>query len=417
MRLPITYALVLLLPAVALGQATQPTPAPAPAAAGAFAGVLTEPPLFSFESINLRFTHYDQYGHGYQSQAGTPPMGPGPGSERLTVEEPQLEIVAKQGDRMTYRIWVPVDAVTAASPDASDSSRAPNGATLDAVSSASRVNNAATLDIDGTYQLDARSTISVRAGAHVEAILRSWNFGLGYTRSFADDNATLSLSVNQILDWFDAFDHTGTRHGRVFRSSTNGNVGLSQLLSPTTVVALNYGLTVQSGTLGNTWNAVPIKGGGYGDEILPRLRQRHALVGRLSQALPWRGAVKLFYRFYADDWGTRAHSAEIELHQRVASFFRLRANYRVHYQNGVDFFTTAADAATTLPMADGSPQYRTADSDLQRFVAQTVGGAMMFDLGFVSALKQLHFEIAYERYFRTNDLRVNMYSCALGFRF
>ncbi len=383
----------------------------------AFSGVLSEPPTFSIESINLRFTHYDQWGHGYQSQANTPPNGPGPGSERLTVEEPQLEIVAKQGERMSYRIWVPVDAVTAASPDASDARRAANGATLDAVSTASRVNNAASLDVDGTYQLDHRSTLSVRAGAHVEAILRSWNLGLGYTRSFADDNATLSVSVNQIADWFDAFDHFGVRRGRIFRSSTNGNIGLSQLLSPTTVAALNYGLTVQSGTLSNTWNAVPIRGGGFSDEFVPHLRQRHALVGRLSQWLPWHGALKLFYRFYADDWGVRAHSVEVELHQRVTSFLRLRINYRVHYQNGVDFFTSSADASTTLPMGDGSPAYRTADSDLQRFVAQTAGGYASFDLGFVRILKQLHFDLSYERYFRSNDLRVNMYTCGLGFRF
>src|SRR5262249_48292199 len=156
----------------------------------------------------------------------------------------------------------------------------------------------------------------------------------------------------------------GVRLGRAQRSTSNLNIEISQLLSPSTIGHLGYGATVQLGTLGNTWNAVPISTGGVGEERLPSLRHRHALVGRLAQMLPWRGAIKGTYRFYADNWGVVAHTLEFALYQRIVRPFYLRVNYRYHWQSGVDFFTVSASPDAPL---------RTADSDLAQLTAQTLG--------------------------------------------
>jgi Protein of unknown function (DUF3570) len=352
---------------------------------------------FSIESARVRFTHYDQDGHGYQSQAG-----PSPGLETLTVEQPQLEVVARQG-KFTHRLWVPVDVITNASADAIDGWPPP-----DVVSQPSHIVEAASIDFTTSYQRDARTSMFFRGGFHIENPFRSWNLGIGGQRSFADDNTVIAASLNQVFDWLDRFTIQGVRIGRAERSSTNVNLSLTQLLSPTTIGYLGYGLTVQLGTLGNTWNAVPLADGTLGDERLPGLRHRHAFVARLAQALPWRGAVKGFYRFYVDNWGVVAHTLEAQLYQRLGPWFYLRANYRFHSQNSVDFFSirAAVDA-----------QLRTADSDLALFNAQTVGILAAVDVPFARRLRDLHFDFGYERYFRTNDLRVNMYTCAAGFLF
>jgi hypothetical protein len=346
------------------------------------------------ESVRVRYTQIDQEGHGWQSQAG--PHGH-PGSEELNVYQPQLEVIAQQGDKLTHRLWVPLDIVTAASPDA-----------LDAVSTASYQNEAGSLELATTYHHDRRTDALVHVGLHVEEQLRSWNFGLGVSRVLADGNAVIAASVNQVLDWFDRFDIHGDKLGLVWRSSTNGNLALTQVLTPTTVAHVNYGFTAQTGELGNTWNAVPLESGELGGEVLPRLRHRHAFVGRLAQWLPWRGVVKGFYRFYVDNWGLTAHTVEIELYQRITPFLYLRGNYRLHAQSGVDFFTTRA-------IDDG--RQRTADSDLAPFVAHTVGIKAAMDLRVARQLRNLHLDVGYERYFRTNDLRANVYTCSLGFVF
>jgi len=350
------------------------------------------------ESFRTRFTHYDQEGRGFQSQAE---RGVGkPGRETLTVEQPQLELVAKHG-KFAHRIWVPVDVVTAASPDA-----------VDTITSASRINEAGTLDLQTSYRATPTSELNLRAAFHLEENFRSWILGIGGARSFADDNTTLAVSLNEVLDWLDTYDHTGNRTGRAYRSTTNLNVSLTQLLSPTTVGALSYGGSLQLGQLSNTWNAVPLANGAVGDERLPRLRHRHAFAARLAQALPWRGVVKASYRFYVDDWGIRAHSLEAQLYQRIGRLVWVRANYRVHHQTAAAFWTSAAPIGPD----DGGP--RTADSDLATFVSQTFGGMMAIDIPTRSrTVRDVHFDFGYDRYVRTNAMHVDMYTCSLGLRF
>jgi len=363
-------------------------------------------PYFRIESVNLRYTHYDQSGTGYQSRAA-PTGGPGselklvgphggPGSEWATVEQPQAEIIAKQGDKITHRIWLPVDIVTAASPDA-----------IDAVSTASRTNEAGSIDWTTTYKATPESSLTVRNGLHNEENYRSWNSSFGVTRSLAEDNTVLEASTTLLMDWFDKYTLAGAHDGHTSRTSASLSGGVTQLLSPTTVVHFDYGLTLQRGQLGNGWNIVPLTTGLEALEILPRTRVRHAFVGRVAQALPWNGAAHAFYRFYVDDWGIRAHTVELELYQRLSRLSYVRLNYRYHLQTGADFFTTRAPPDFTLA---------TADSDLAPLDAQTVGVKGAFDIP-VHFARNLHADLAVERYFRSNDLRVSVYSCGLGLLF
>jgi hypothetical protein len=351
------------------------------------------------ESVMTRVTAFDQYGHGYQSQAG-PTLGPG--SERATILEPQVEIVASQGSRIEHRIWVPIDVVTAASPDAVDKTR------VDAISSASRQNTAGTLAWRAKYRLDRDSDVAIDSGLHVEEPFRSWHGGLSGTRAIDDGGTVFSGTLLEVFDWFDNFDIQGYRGGRTNRSSTTLSFGATRILTPTTLVIANYGLTVQAGELGNTWNSVPLTNGKRGPEILPTERIRHALVLRTSQYLPWDGALHLYYRFYHDDWGLSAHSIEAVLLQRILPILYVGATYRFHTQTGVDFFTTRAPLDHSL---------RTADSDLAPLDADTFGGRIAMDLPVSAAMRLIHFDFAYERYVRTNDLRMTVVTWATGYRF
>jgi hypothetical protein len=358
------------------------------------ADILDHPaPYFRIEAVNLRYTHFDQTGTGYQSRAG--PVG-GPGDETLTVEEPQLEVIAKQGDRITHRLWVPVDIVTAASPDA-----------IDVVSTASRTNEAGSIDWTMTYKASDQTSASVRTGIHNEENYRSWNQGVGAVRSFAEDNTVLEASFNEVVDWFDKYKLTGDHDGHTARSSSNANLGLTQLLSPTTIAHLDYGVTLQRGQLSNGWNIVPLTTGDVALEILPPSRVRQAFVGRIAQFLPWNGAAHAFYRFYVDDWGIRAHTLEFELYQRLSRISYLRASYRFHRQTAASFFVTRAAPGFTTA---------TSDSDLAALSAHAFGVKGVIEIP-VRFARSLHADVAVERYFRTNDLRVSVYSCGLGLLF
>jgi hypothetical protein len=357
-------------------------------------GILDAPRPFTIESVRLRYTFFDQSGHGYQSLAGAGTRGPG--SEQISVSEPQVEIIAHQGDRITHRIWAPLDVVSAASPDA-----------VDAVSRASRYQEAGGIDVASTFRADRDDEVGTRFAIHLEENYRSWTMGLGWTRHMAEDNAVFQASLNQTFDWFDAYNLGGSNRGREARSTTNANVGFTQILSRTTVGNLNYGLTVQTGELSNTWNTVPIADGTHGLEVLPHLRVRHAIVGRLVQALPWRASFKASYRFYIDSWGAIGNTIELFLYQRITRWLYARATYRAHLQRGVDFYTQLSPLGVGL---------RTADSDLADFTGHTVGGKLALELP-LRRLRLLAIDLAYEHYFRTNDLRVNVYSASVGTTF
>jgi hypothetical protein len=361
-------------------------------------------PQYDIESLRVRYTQFAQTGLGYQSAAGPPGK---PGSEWLRVEQPQAEVTARLGERVTERIWVPVDIVTAASPDHSRYGK-PYDA-VDTVTTASRTTPSSTLDTFTTYRADRATDFTMRAAFHIEEPFESWIVGLGASRSFAEDNTVVGASANQILDWFDRFDLDGNRHGRATRSTTNLNVDVTQVLSATTLANLSYGGTLQTGELGNTWQSVMLMGGDRGEERLPGHRWRHAAAARLAQWLPWQGALTLSYRLYLDSWGVAAHSAEGALAQRITSGVVLRGSYRFHVQNAPGFFTTSAD-----PMTSG---FRTSDSDLGPFHAQTFGGAVIVDLPVAHHAHDLHVDIGYERYVRSDTLRVDITTCGLGFRF
>jgi Protein of unknown function (DUF3570) len=352
-------------------------------------------PLFRVVSAGMQVAAFDQFGYGYQSKNG-PPRGPG--TERATILEPQAEFVATLGDRMIHRIWVPFDVVSSASALVHP----------DVVTAASRHVVSGTFDWMTKYRVNAVTDVSAQSGFHLEEPFRSFNAGFGVTRSFADQASVVSANVLDVFDWFDRFDIYGVRFGHVDRNGTTGSVGFTQVLTPTTVVNANYGITHLEGTLGNTWNVVPLAIGVRGPEILPIVRTRHAIVARAAQWLPWNGALHLYYRFYADDWGIVAHSLEAELMQRFTPEFYIGAYYRYHTQTGASFFTTSAAPDASL---------RTADSDLAPLDSDTVGGKIVLDLPMAGTVKSLHFALAVERYYRTNDLQMDIVSWATGFRF
>jgi hypothetical protein len=354
---------------------------------------------FEIESVDVAFTSYEQRGKGYQSKANSKYLTD-PGNAGLTVFQPQILVVARQNEHITHRFWAPIDFVTSASANAID-----RGRKLDVITNSSRQNESIAFDWRIAYEASKWQS-NLHNNVHIEENFRSWTAGIGAQLSIADDNATLEGSVNEVLDWFSGYDGLGFKTGRVNRSTSNANAGFTQVLTPYTVVHANYGLSFQSGVLGNTWNTVPLVTGDRVAEKLPDNRWRHAVVGRFAQWLPWDGALKGFYRFYVDNWGVVAHAAEAQLLQRVFDHLYVRGSYRFYTQTAVDFFTTLSDERSSL---------FSADSDLAKFDSQTVGFKLVADVPWV--FNGAHVDAGYERYWRTDGLRVNVGLFQAGARF
>lgn len=369
----------------------------------------------TIEDFFLRFTLFNQRGRGFQSKAGPPS---GPGSENMLVLQPMGQLGLRgRNQRWTHQVTFALDVVSAASPDG-----------LDAVSSASRYNEAGELDVSSTYAGD-RGEWTVRYGLHFEEPFRSGFAGLGWVGRYFEDNTTVAFNTTYVLDLFDYIHPLGFSPVRQETRLTIGNnLGVTQVLSPTTLASLSYGLTFQSGTLETTWNSVPIADAptqncpnDYGQspaydcpnrapEQLPPTRTRHAVALALHQHVPrTRTTLKLGYRFYADDFDLRAHTPSVMLYQWLGRRTYLRASYRYHWQRGVSFYTVATrtDQSELMPL--------TADSDLAPFGAHQVGlKAVLYIVPPGGVRGAQYVDGGYARYQRSNDLHVDVISIGYG---
>ncbi len=347
---------------------------------------------WSIEDVAFRTTYLHQRGTGFQSQDGGTP-----GGEDMTIIQPSALMTVRQNDRVIHTLAIPIDAITAASPDA-----------VDANTSASRRNTAGDFDLRTQIEVDDDDTLTTRFIAHAEEWIGGGTVGAGWRRSLADDNATIGVNGTFGLDVFDDHDHFGTFLGKTTRMTGSVSIGASQLLSPTTVLDGSYGTTYQHGTLRTGWNAVPTETGGLADEVFPRGRLRHALTARISQHVPvTHSTIKVRYRGYLDSFGLRAHAIEGSVYQYLASWLYVRGSYRFYDQNGVDFFTTS------LPLGFTDATLRTADSDLAPLHAHEWTVSLVTVRG-KGPLRKWSTSAELFRYQRSNDLAITAVSVGLG---
>lgn len=347
---------------------------------------------WALESAELRTTYLDQTGRGFQSQEdGTP------GKETMFIVQPSLFMTVRQSERVVHTVALPFDAITAASPDA-----------VDATTSASRSNVAGDLDLRTAIKLDDKTTITTRFLAHAEEWIGGGLIGAGWTRSLADDNATISVNGTFGADVFDDHNRFGDFLGKTSRITTSLHVAGSQLLSPTTVLDGSYGMTYQHGELRTGWNAVPVEGGSLENEVFPDGRLRQVLTLRVSQHIPrTHSTAKLGYRGYVDSFGLQAHGIEASVYQYLVSWLYVRGSFRYYDQNGVDFYTEA------LPLGFTDATDRTADSDLAPLSSREFS-LQLKTVKERGPLRKWSASVEYFRYSRSNDLEINAVSLGLG---
>ncbi|MEZ4365530.1 MAG: DUF3570 domain-containing protein [Kofleriaceae bacterium] len=307
----------------------------------------------------------------------------------------------RQSEQIVHEVAIEVDIVSAASPDA-----------IDATTSASRLNEALTLDVASHWDRAADERVTVRWGGHVEEPMRSAWLGLGYVRKLAEDNFTLAASSMVGYDNFDAYGPFGDRPGLTSRKLANANLSVSQVLSPTTIVDAAYGATVQAGTLETTWNAARFDDGTFGNERLPNRRWRQAASVRLSQHVPrTRTTVKASYRYYRDTFDLDAHSVQLWLYQYLARWMYVRAGLRLHDQSGASFYADVHD--------EDAPGPRTSDSDLAPLTSTewTLKLALLGDRGPWRSLARTRLELSAGRYARSNDLTMTWGAVGMGYTF
>lgn len=150
------------------------------------------------------------------------------------------------------------------------------------------------------------------------------------------------------------------------KNSYSINLAYSQIINPRLQISLLADFAYQDGLLSIPYNRVYFTNNTVTNEKLPMQRLKIPLGIRLNYFLGESFIFRTYYRYFFDDWGIKAHTAQIEIPIKVSPFFSISPFYRYHHQLSNDYFKPYG-------MHTPGEKYYSSDYDLSRFNSQNIG--------------------------------------------
>jgi|GEM_PF-1350915 len=236
----------------------------------------------------------------------------------------------------------------------------------------------------------------------------------GYNHDLLSDNLNVAVGVSYSWDNIQPLEDSDTEGTPDYRRTLHGNLVVTQILTPTTVVRVGGEVNRVRGLQHDPYRNVYVAGANV-PELHPWFRDRWDVFLQVNQYVTNRSSVKLDYRYYEDDWGISSHTVGGKLSQYVTDKVVVRYRYRYYNQIPAFFFR---DSYT---QSDGVTGFRTGDYRLGDYGAHLFGGqALWFPYGargHIGFLKGAHFVISYERYFNSNNFTADILETGLHVTF
>ncbi len=202
------------------------------------------------------------------------------------------------------------------------------------------------------------------------------------------------------------------------RNSYNLALGVTQVINKGLQVSLLADIGYQSGQLGTAYQRVyfgdhPDSQHPFYSEKLPDHRFKLPIGVRANYFLSDRIILRTFYRYYADSWKLRAHTAELEIPYKITPFVSIAPYYRFYSQNGVDYFKPKGEH-----LLSDHEDYYTSDYDLSKFTSNMFGANFrILSAKGLLGIKSLNtLELRYGYYSRSNGLKSHLVTMALKFK-
>ena len=260
------------------------------------------------------------------------------------------------------------------------------------------------------------TTLGATASFSNEFDYISKGFGVNIAKASKDNNREFALKLQAYLDqWMVILPVELRDFGKeeVYkpRNSYSASFTYSQVVNPRFQFILLADLVTQKGLLGTSYQRVFFKDGSENYEHMPDSRFKIPLGIRANYFLSDRVIVRTWYRFYKDDWGVTAHTADIELPIKVNPFFSVSPFYRYYTQTAANYFAPYGAHNT-------SEQFFTSDYDLSKFNSQFLGANFRFTPanGVFGVQHWNMLEVRYGHYMRSTDLNSNIVSLNLRFK-
>jgi hypothetical protein len=371
-----------------------------------------QPDSGSFKTRKLKVEEVN-FVSGYYSQDGNnSAVTGGIGTEKLTDISSVLDVSLTRTDFRnrfhTLRLEAGIDHYTSASSDLIDPTT---------ISSASAADNRFYPGVTWTRR-DEEKRYTVGAGLSLSREYDYFSKGASFNFSrFSKDNSReFGLTLGTYLDtWRIIYPielrslqtNTGLvanpeASGSKPRNSYNVSFSLAQVINKRMQLSLLLDLAFQSGQLATPYQRVYFRDNVVHVEHLPTQRLKIPAGIRFNYFATDRVVLRSFYRFYYDDWGITAHTAELEVPYKLTPFLSLSPFYRFYMQSAADYFAGYQQ--------HGPEQaFYTSDYDLSKFNSHLAGLNLRLNSGSgMLGLNKLNtVEIRYGHYSRSNGLISN----------
>ena len=147
-------------------------------------------------------------------------------------------------------------------------------------------------------------------------------------------------------------------------------------------------------------------------ERLTETRLKTPVGIRLNYYISELFVFKTYYRYYFDDWGIKAHTANIELPIKIAQKFTFYPTYRFYSQIAADYFAPYEEHLST-------DKFYTSDFDLSKYNANQYGFGIKYNDIFTKAhigmMRLKTVDLNYSYYHRNTGLKANIVSFGMKF--
>lgn len=264
--------------------------------------------------------------------------------------------------------------------DGEDDDDGPAVAAVSGASAAASAGSDARHDIMAGVAHNFGNVIGVEASYDfsVEKDYLSHTPSLTIKKDLFDRNTTLTVGYSRNMD---------TISGRFMaaeadRTTDNFYFGVTQVLSPVTVVQAGYSRSNAEGQISEGIRLVPVDGATEAacsaaaaptaecvNEVFPSERRRNAYLAAVNHyftgglgGLLERSALRVAFRYYDDSWDVSSWTGEARFHKYLDERLIMRLDYRYYTQTAAFFVKDAYASAD--PFKTVSPQLEKKDTHL-----------------------------------------------------
>ncbi|MEO8764806.1 MAG: DUF3570 domain-containing protein [Ginsengibacter sp.] len=153
------------------------------------------------------------------------------------------------------------------------------------------------------------------------------------------------------------------------RNTFAGSLSYSQIINEKLQVMFLADLITQQGYLSLPFHRVYFNDASVHQESLPESRLKIPLGFRASYFVGDKVIVRAYYRFYQDDWGLTAHTANLEIPVKLTPFLSISPFYRFYDQTAARYFKP-------YKIHISGDQYYTSNYDLSSFSSNFYGAGI-----------------------------------------